>query len=351
VSAIFVGCTIEGNATAGPAGACYLNNNATSFTRCRILGNQAGQHGGAIYTDNGSLTFIGCLIAGNFAQQNSGAMRINLQSAQSLLIKNCTIVANTAGFANGGINVNQSSTLVTVQNSIVWGNSGTNLEAAAASVIYSDVGFGWYTASVGTFNLDPLFIDSTNGDYHLSHSSPCRDYGAPGTTGLPLIDLDGAPRIVNGIVDIGSDEVPMFAYPGTNDDLEIDCWVDDGGDPLASTRPGALGAHLRFLFQSPGGTLVGAPPVVAGVLFPNGSPPAAVPGFPQIWLSGNLFIIAGSLGAPPFTIPGLPSNGITLEYLIPSGLSGNTVRIQAMVLSPLTNNFTYAATNATEVVL
>ena len=156
---------------------------------------------------------------------------------------------------------------------------------------------------------------------------------------------------INNCSIVGADEVPSFAYLGTNEDVELDCWVNGTGDPLASTRAGPPGSQLKFLFQSPGGTLVGAEPLVAGVLFSTGSPPSPIPGFPQIWLNGIVFVVAGSFGAPPFSVPGLPSAGITLEYLVPSGLGGNTVRLQALVSSSFTNNGMWALTNATEVVL
>jgi hypothetical protein len=53
-------------------------------------------------------------------------------------------------------------------------------------------------------NTDPLFVDSTNKDYHLKSNSPCIDKG--NNSYIPsgiTTDLDGRPRIRNDIVDIG----------------------------------------------------------------------------------------------------------------------------------------------------
>jgi len=55
-------------------------------------------------------------------------------------------------------------------------------------------------------NADPLFIDSPNGDYHLSSESLLRDAGAESFTAFPLKDFEGDPRIVDAAIDIGADE-------------------------------------------------------------------------------------------------------------------------------------------------
>jgi len=62
-------------------------------------------------------------------------------------------------------------------------------------------------------NLDPLFVDATNGDYHLIGSSPCIDAGDNGAPALPETDKDGQPRIMDGIVDMGAYEYPGSAAP------------------------------------------------------------------------------------------------------------------------------------------
>ena len=58
----------------------------------------------------------------------------------------------------------------------------------------------------GNINLPPLFADEAAGDFRLQPASPCRDAGAnafvSGTT-----DLDGSPRVVNGLVDMGAYEL------------------------------------------------------------------------------------------------------------------------------------------------
>ncbi|GAG06807.1 unnamed protein product, partial [marine sediment metagenome] len=103
-----------------------------------------------------------------------------------------------------GIRCNGCSPLVT--NCIVWGNG---IEATAI-VNYSCVEGGF--SGIGNISGEPLFVDSTNGDYHLQPDSPCIDEGDPDYVAEPNgIDLDGYPRILDGDSD-GFAVVDMGAY-------------------------------------------------------------------------------------------------------------------------------------------
>jgi hypothetical protein len=61
------------------------------------------------------------------------------------------------------------------------------------------------TNGTGHITTEPLFVNLTAGDLHLQSTSPCINAGlnayAPGP-----VDLDGNPRIVGGIVDMGAYE-------------------------------------------------------------------------------------------------------------------------------------------------
>lgn len=63
----------------------------------------------------------------------------------------------------------------------------------------------------GNISNNPLFVDYANGDYHLQEASPCIDGGDPNyVPSSGETDLDGNPRIDNGIVDMGAYE---FIHP------------------------------------------------------------------------------------------------------------------------------------------
>ena len=100
-------------------------------------------------------------------------------------------------------------------NCILWngGNEIWNNDGSTIAIDYSDV-HGGYTGT-GNFSADPLFVDASKRDYHLTALSPCIDKGddtrSQGTT-----DYDGNPRIADARVDVGADEFyPHLYYTGS----------------------------------------------------------------------------------------------------------------------------------------
>ena len=90
---------------------------------------------------------------------------------------------------------------------------------------------------------------------------------------------------------------------------------------------------------------VAAPPYLLAELYPSGSPPGNYPGLPFIHMSPALTLLFGN----PNTIIGpvlLPSGGLTFQFVIPAGLVGATLRIQALALSPAAANGIVASSNA-----
>jgi hypothetical protein len=57
----------------------------------------------------------------------------------------------------------------------------------------------------GMIDANPLFVDPSNGDYHLTWPSPCRDAGDNSVVTEPD-DFEGDSRICGSCVDMGADE-------------------------------------------------------------------------------------------------------------------------------------------------
>jgi hypothetical protein len=109
----------------------------------------------------------------------------------------------------------------------VWGNSASGggddiairQEAGSKASVdssFNDVGVvlkdagaaGRYNSIRKNFNLDPRFVNSAGGDYHLGAGSPAVDAGT--ATGAPIVDFEGDPRPQGTAPDIGADEmVPL----------------------------------------------------------------------------------------------------------------------------------------------
>ena len=181
---------------------------------CIFKGNTAGSGGGGMHNyvgrakATGNPLIINCLFIGNSAP-SGGGMRNNDPHPT---IINTTITANIGS----GISSRNGSTPV-IENSVVWGNSDGSFSGASSGlsiVNYSDIEGGF--AGIGNLNVNPLFFNAAgpdgnlatldDNDYHLSAGSSLINAGTNTAPSLPATDLDGNPRIIGGVVDMGAYE-------------------------------------------------------------------------------------------------------------------------------------------------
>ena len=82
---------------------------------------------------------------------------------------------------------------------------------------------GVWDVEEGNDDLDPIFADPTNSDFHLDQKSPAIDAGSNTAVSAGDLDLDGNNRVLNGTVDIGAYERSTAAlHPAdTNGDSSI----------------------------------------------------------------------------------------------------------------------------------
>ncbi len=168
---------------------------------CAITNNYADDDGGAVFAWAGSSPVImNTLIADNGALITGGG--VTNFSSTTMTIINSTIVNNDAQFISGVFGNN-----VTIINSIVHGNFGDDEQlSVAADVTFSAIEGGYF--GQGNLDTDPMFIDAENGNYHLSIGSPLINAGMTDVEFLgQAVDMDGDPRVSNGAIDIGADEV------------------------------------------------------------------------------------------------------------------------------------------------
>ncbi|MFX1410252.1 MAG: choice-of-anchor Q domain-containing protein [Promethearchaeota archaeon] len=219
----------------GTGGGCYFSNSYAGIINCQITFNSAigtSTHsgngwGGGIACESSTLKIKNTQINNNYGTWSSGGVGAGWNS--SLYIENCvishnssqvnsglsfwdcsatitnsTITENSSVFSSGGLFFGRSSAIVV--NTILWGDSPEEIvlgEGGSISINYSDIQGGWPGA--GNIDADPFFVDAANADYHLLLDSHCIDAG-DNTAVTSGTDLDGNPRIVNGIVDIGAFE-------------------------------------------------------------------------------------------------------------------------------------------------
>ncbi len=178
-----INCLLAGNYGVGAAAQSALNN-------C-VITNNLGPWAAGLYDCKAT----NCLVAFNRATNYGGG------TAFSTLVS-CTVTANSlapANNGNGGGSYNDS-----LHDCIVYDNSAPN----GSNYYSSGMTFSCSAplpGGTGNISNEPLFVNLSAGDYHLTASSPCINAGdnsfIPNST-----DLDGNPRIVGGTVDIGTYE-------------------------------------------------------------------------------------------------------------------------------------------------
>lgn len=230
-TAVLDGFTIADGRASGTGddglGGGITNQSGAPTIRNTIIRNNYGASGGGMHTDGGSPVLVNVVFANNTAGNAGGAMNNN--NGASPTLTNVSVSNNSANFG-GGIRNNAGSDPVIV-NTILWGNSaivsGNEIynNSSTPVISYSLIkncggsGAGW-VFSLGTDNghnidSDPLFVDAPAGDLRLnSPASGALNAGYNNAPNLPATDLDGNPRIIESIVDIGAYELDFTCPPG-----------------------------------------------------------------------------------------------------------------------------------------
>jgi len=229
-------CTLSGN-TASSGGGAYDG----TLNSCTLTGNEASYDGGGAY----SATLNNCTLSGNTASFNGGG-------SSGGTLNNCTLSGNRA--ASGG-----GSYAGTLNNSIVWGNfvsSGTATNYSGGTFRYSCTaplpsGGG----NIGNVAQDPLFVDAAKGNFRLQAGSPCINKGL-NILVIGETDLDGNPRVINNVVDMGAYEhtgTVVGPAQGISAPVPLE-WLLHYRDWLGVTDPTALalsqGANGYLLWES-----------------------------------------------------------------------------------------------------
>jgi predicted outer membrane repeat protein len=251
----FSNCEFIDNNSATFGGAVYFrgaNGSQVAFGNCRFIGNRAESFGGAVYSLNGSgwNQYYNCEFSGNVAGVRGGAI-YTFGSFNDTRIDSCTFAGNFA-VAGGGLVAVGGST-ITVDNSILWGNTDSDAattpfeanvfpQAGTITVNYSCVNSmpGNYVGrGPGCITVGPQYADqfgpdnilgTTDDDLSLLPGSPCIDAGDNGRLTADFADVD----IDNGLGEITP--LDLARNPRRVDDLGT---VDTGLGASPITDMGA----------------------------------------------------------------------------------------------------------------
>lgn len=201
------------------------------ITRNTILENHTAYDGGGIISYScEKIAISNNFICRNHSNRNGGGLY--LYGTEDETVANNTFCDNWATNKGGGLYYDGPSNLE-IQNCILWGNTTKQIEGDVDAV-YCNIEGGY--PGTGNIDLDPMFVDSLNNDYHLLSASPCRNAGDNSFVVDPH-DAEMDPRIADGQVDMGADEFYPHLYcigdmnPG--DDLRINLIGMPGASPAA----------------------------------------------------------------------------------------------------------------------
>ena len=215
---------IRNNTAVQDGGILVFNGADVAITNNVIDGNAANQVG-AIGCSSRSAAIQNNIVTWNTATETSGAIVCTEAIA---FVNNNTIAYNTCP---GGaiVQVSQFGRTYLYNNVVAWNSGGIVFPEVIYdpymmcdhNCVYENSGPGYVNVEPGAHDVDvdPLFVDPENGDFHLTPQSPCIDAGAnPWMAGVRfsftnlLQDFEGDPRFWNAhggseaIVDIGADE-------------------------------------------------------------------------------------------------------------------------------------------------
>jgi len=238
-NSVLTDCQIIDNTAVSFGGGMVLTHESAILKNSIIRGNRitaaSSGYGGGMYGNAAVLTVENLLIEGNSAR-NGGAFAMYNSNG---IWTNCTFTGNQSESRNPGVYLFYH-TAIEMVNCILWGNHGALGDnqvrmstSSSAAVSFCDVQGGQEGQEVdetstltwggGNRDEDPDFTvvgqwdangtpdDYTDdswspGCYYLLPGSPCRDTGDnTAITGIDT-DLEGNPRVSNGIVDLGAYE-------------------------------------------------------------------------------------------------------------------------------------------------
>ena len=236
------GLTIRDGNVGGSFGGGILNAGKLTLDSCTLTGNRA-RLGGAITSRTNlsdlTLTLRNCTLSGNTTTSRGGGL-YNLNGLN--VIESCTIAGNEAPAGEGGgmALFGDSDTRTEVRNSIIAGNTGSDVELVGGtsnsfqSKGYNLIGVGDAT---GAFNASGDVINNTAPGVAaladnlgrvptiaLLPGSPAINAGDPAFNGTGQFDGRGPgfARIVGGRLDIGAFEVQNSAPTVKNFSVTLD---------------------------------------------------------------------------------------------------------------------------------
>jgi hypothetical protein len=195
--------------TGNDGGGISASGGALKISQTTISGNM----GGGISLSGSQFDITNCFIVNNGSNGSTvGGIKVDNIVVSALgthRIDFNTITANMGPMGlNLGIACGTVLTPLTFSDNIIYANSvsgtGSQIGGMNCSATYSDIGPGAFTGQ-GNISMDPMFISTSQANFHLMPASPAKDAADPNAT--ITFDFDSDMRPQGPRSDIGADEV------------------------------------------------------------------------------------------------------------------------------------------------
>jgi len=235
-----------------------------------------GRYGGGIFCSGSHPRISNCLIIGNRSESLFGGGAVYCSSSNAIF-DYCTMSGNYGGQAGAGFYSEDSQNYIT--NSILWNNLPAEIGfpmfgggSTPPMLTYCDLTLEAY--GEGNLTEDPLFVSPgywaeaanpdiptdvagpnsiwIDGDYHLTKESPCIDAGDPRLiVDVNQFDLDGQPRVVNYLIDLGADEYTSveLKFTALYEDIHIPLTQDTSAVNPETTYTGTTTIQLDAFYK------------------------------------------------------------------------------------------------------
>ncbi len=293
--AFFSNCNFKNN-TAENGGAVYCSYSKPEFYQCSFINNTA-RLGGALYSVVSNIKIQQTLICNNSVTINGGGI-FSYDSDLSLI--NVTISHNNAIQRGGGLTIDGGEKIF-INNTILYSNNASNLghnlylldnhwnstviEFAFCNIDrHSESSFYDFTYSnnmimkwnYGNIDVDPLFVNPDNHDYHLQPISKCIDAGNPSidvgfepfphgyctnlgaygrtdqaaTTDSPRLAVDPFPILFDNVNVDSLNSLKVYLKNGCNENLVINNISNNNTDIYSLSLPQEYNDNGKLTIQS-----------------------------------------------------------------------------------------------------